>query len=180
MKRGARVLAIDDAPFSKGEEDVLVVGVVWRSGIVEGVLSTRVKKDGSDSTRRLIALVKGTRFKEGLRLILLHSVTLAGFNIVDINELARATGVPVLTLVRKRPNMGDVEKALKRFDDFERRWGLIKRAGRIYRIRGFYCQLAGLGEREAEEALERFGVEGVRLAHLIASGVTRGESKGRM
>ncbi|MEM3030576.1 MAG: DUF99 family protein [Candidatus Micrarchaeia archaeon] len=180
MKRGARVLAIDDAPFTRGEKEVLVVGVVWRSGVVEGVLATRVRRDGSDATAKLAALANNSRFKEGLRLILLHSITLAGFNIVDIKKLAAATGVPVLTLVRRKPDTANVKTALRKFRDFKRRWALIERAGGIHRIGRFYCQFAGVGEREAKEALRQAGAEGLRLAHLIASGVTRGESRGRI
>ncbi|MEM4389651.1 MAG: DUF99 family protein [Candidatus Micrarchaeia archaeon] len=178
MKRGARVLAIDDASFTG--KRVLVVGVVWRSGIVEGVLATYVRRDGNDATAKLIALVNRSRFKEGLRLILLHSITLAGFNIVDINRLAAATGVPVLTVVRRKPNMAEVRRALMKFEDFDRRWALIQRAGGIHKIGNFYCQFAGIDEREAREALRQAGSEGLRLAHLIASGVTTGESRGRI
>ena len=58
FKKEIRVIGIDDAPFNKfGKGNVLVVGVVFRGGMwLDGVLSTKVKVDGTNSTKKLINL----------------------------------------------------------------------------------------------------------------------------
>lgn len=179
MKRGIRVLGLDDSPALKNREKRLVVGVVWRNGIVEGVMSTSVSADGDDSTRKLGRLVNRSRFKQELRALLLQSITLAGFNIVDINRLAQETGLPVIAIVRKKPDEKKVGEALAHTPDFEKKRFLIEKAGKPVRICGWFAQFAGCDKKKAEEVLKITGGEPIRLAHVIASGIVRGESKGR-
>jgi endonuclease V-like protein UPF0215 family len=65
-----------------------------------------------------------------------------------------------------------------------RKWALIRRAGPQEALRGVFVQRAGLTTEEAERLLARHTLHGalpepLRLAHLIAGGVTRGKSRGR-
>ncbi|MBI5158780.1 DUF99 family protein [Candidatus Micrarchaeota archaeon] len=181
MKQGARILGIDDSPFDKqSSERVLTVGVVWRAGIVEGVLSTRVERDGSDSTEKLIELVERSRFKEGLRAILINSITLAGFNIVDINKLSEVLEIPVISIVRRKPDLKKVKKALVHSRDYAKALSLIEKAGVPVAVNKFHVQFAGADLETVEKILRVSGIEPVRLAHIIASGIVKGESKGRM
>ncbi|MFH1285082.1 MAG: DUF99 family protein, partial [Candidatus Micrarchaeota archaeon] len=52
-----RLLGIDDSPFTRRRKNILVVGVVYRSGIVEGILSTTITRDGTDSTEKLFKMI---------------------------------------------------------------------------------------------------------------------------
>jgi len=182
MKPGARVLGIDDSPFTKEDERVLVVGVVWREGAVEGVLSTHVARDGLDSTEKLERMVGSSKFLPQIRLIVMHGVTLAGFNIVNIRDLSEKLSVPVIGVTRKRPCTAAVGKALRNFPDCGERLELIRSAGPVVRIGTIHAQLAGIGADEARKFLSSFeGIpEPVRLAHIIGSGVVRGESHGKV
>lgn len=181
MKQGVRILGIDDSPFDKtSSERVLIVGVVWRAGIVEGILSTRVERDGTDSTEKLFELIKRSRFKEGLRAVLINSVTLAGFNIVDINQLSGELKIPVISVVRRKPDLAKVKKALVHSRDSARALSLIEKAGAPVAVNKFHVQFAGAELETVEKILRVSGIEPIRLAHIIASGVTKGESKGRM
>lgn len=181
MKRGIRILGVDDSPFDKKKtKRVLIVGVVWRDKLVEGVLSTRVKKDGSDSTEQLIKVIEHSRFKEGLRAILINSLTLAGFNIIDIKTLSEKLRVPVITVVRRKPDLAKVRKALSHLQNGDEKWALIQKAGGHASIKGFHVQFAGASRETVEEILSISGIEPVRLAHIIGSGIVRGESSGRI
>ncbi|MEM3555440.1 MAG: DUF99 family protein [Candidatus Micrarchaeia archaeon] len=182
MKAGARVLGIDDSPFTGKTTRVLVIGVVWREGVIEGVLSTYIKKDGLDSTKRIIEMVKNSKFSQQIRLILLHGATLGGFNVVDLNELNRALSIPVIAVTRKKPDMRRVKSALKNLPSWERRIRILESAGKAVRCGKVYCQIAGIEEGEVRKLILSFkGIpEPVRLAHLIGSGVVRGESHGRV
>lgn len=180
MKFGIRVLGIDDAPFSKNTKTVLVVGVVYRSNIIEGILCTKVRKDGRNSTKKLLEMVNNSKFKSQIKVLFIHSITLAGFNIIDINKLSKELEIPIITITRKKPDMKEVEKALLNFKDWKRRLNIIKKAGTVHKYKA-YMQLAGINLEESKKILKGFAPipEPIRLAHLIASGIVRGESKGK-
>jgi hypothetical protein len=186
MKDEIRVLGIDDGYFLKHKDKkVLVVGAVLRGNKdLEGVLSCHITKDGGDSTKRLVELVNGSRHKNQLRYMMTNGTTLGGFNILDINELYEKTRVPVLAVLRKRPDQQKVERALSHFPDKRKRLDKIRKAGQIYSYRRLYFQMAGLTEGQARELIDKTVKIGnlpepVRIAHLIASGVTYGESTKR-
>jgi len=186
MKDEIRVLGIDDGYFLKHRgKKVLVVGAILRGNKdLEGVISCHITKDGSDSTKRLIELVNSSKHRNQLRYMMTNGTTLGGFNILDINELYEKTRVPVLAVLRKRPNRQKVGRALDHFPDKRKRLDKIRKAGQIYSHGRLYFQMAGLSEREAKELIDKTVKIGnlpepVRVAHLIASGVTYGESTKR-
>jgi len=179
MKPGSRILGIDDAPFTRADRSVLTVGVVLRGKTVEGVLSTRIVRDGSDATQRIIAMVRRSRFGTQIKAIMLNSVTLAGFNIVDIGALSAALGVPVITITRRRPRKHAVRRALAHLPAAARKLAFIEKAGPAFKESGFWVQCAGATRETVRSVLRACGIEPIRLAHIIASGVVRGESRGR-
>ncbi len=187
MRSGIRAVGIDDGPFARDfRGDVLVVGAVYRGGDrLEGVLSTRVRRDGRNATDRLVEMIAGSRFHPQLHYVLLDGIALAGFNVVDIDRLWRETGLPVLVVSRNEPHPDAVRAALlEHIPNGAARWALVQRAGAIHPMEGLYCQLAGLDAGEAAELIRitrRHGKlpEPIRTAHLIGAGIARGESRGR-
>jgi hypothetical protein len=188
MKSEIRVLGIDDAPFSFKSVETLVVGVVMRGkSYVEGILSTKVKVDGTDSTAKLIEMINSTRHKQQLRAILVDGVALGGFNVLDIDELAAETNLPVLTITRDKPDLESIENALrKHFTDWKARLELMSR-GEIQKIetshKPIWIKHSGVELSKAKETIQLTTLRGalpepIRLAHLIASGITKGESYG--
>jgi endonuclease V-like protein UPF0215 family len=182
FKRGARFLGIDDSPFAPSSLDVLVVGVVERDGLVEGVLSTRVRRDGDDATEKLCRMLSQSRFLAQVKAILLNSVNLAGFNVVDIRELSARTKKPVIAVVRRKPDAARVMRALANVPNAALKAERMARAGGVAREGSLFFQRAGISEEGARLALrggERVP-ESIRLAHVIAGGIARGESGGRV
>ena len=186
MKDEIRVLGIDDGYFLKHKKGrVLVVGAVLKGGgDLEGILSCSVEKDGRDATKRLIGMINSSKHKRQLRYILTNGTTLAGFNIVDIAELHKKTRLPVVSVLRKKPNLDKVDKALGHFRDKKERLSIMGKAGEINRHRKLWFQVAGVSLSEAKELIDKTLrksniPEPVRIAHLIASGVTYGESTKR-
>lgn len=189
MKLQFRALGIDDAPFKFGDEKVLVIGAVLRvKSYLEGVLRTEIKVDGRDATRKLINLITKSRFKEQVRVIFLDGIALGGFNVVDIQKLSNRTGLPVITLTKHKPDFLKMEHALKKhFKDWKRRLKLIK-STKLEKIgtkhNPIWIGFAGLSLEKAKKLIKQTTVRGrlpepVRIAHLIATGVARGESYGR-
>jgi hypothetical protein len=120
--------------------------------------------------------------------VLLDGVCLGGFNVVDIDELFSSTSLPVITITRDKPDFRKIKLALqKNFEDWKDRWMLIRK-GTLHKIttqhNPIYIKCSGLPLEEAEEIINISTIRGVipepiRIAHLIASGITRGESYGK-
>jgi hypothetical protein len=191
IKKEIRIVGFDDAPFiprTKGK--VPVIGVVFRGGdFLDGVLKTEVSIDGMDSTRVLTKTINNSKHKEQLRVIMMNGITFGGFNTVDISKLYEKTGLPVIVVNRKRPNLKRIRTALQNFEDFEERWKCVERAGKIHKVKieknkNIYFQFKGLKRDEVEKIIRLSCTrslipEPLRVAHLIASALVKGESGGR-
>lgn len=182
----AHVAGFDDAPFDRAHRgDVPVVGTVYSGGRLDGVLVTRVRRDGANATAALARAVAGSRFRAHVQLVMLQGVALAGFNVVDLPRLHAALGVPVLVVVRRRPDLSAVRRALlARVPGGARKWRLIERAGPPEPVCGLYVQRAGLTLEDARRAIARHATnarlpEPLRVAHLIAGALVYGESRHR-
>ncbi len=180
------VVGFDDAPFERDHRgDVPVIGAVFCGARMEGVLAGRVRRDGVNATRSLAHLVNSSRFAPHLQLIFLQGIALAGFNVVDIHELQATTGIPVVAVARRRPDMAAIERALERVPGGRRKWRLLGRTGPMEQLAGVWVQRAGIEARDAERVIARFCInsnipEPLRAAHLIAGAVGRGQSTGRV
>jgi uncharacterized protein len=188
VKSQVRVLGIDDAPFSFGGRKVPIVGVVVRlPGYVEGVMMSEVSVDGEDADRAIIDLLCRSRYREQIRMVMIDGTALGGFNVVDIDNLSRATGIPFCTVTRDRPDLRSMRVALQRnFADWERRFEIIQRhALNELRTRhgSIFVSISGISIEEAEELVQGSTLQGaipepLRLAHLIATASVKGESRG--
>ncbi|HET9982837.1 MAG TPA: DUF99 family protein [Longimicrobiales bacterium] len=183
----SHVIGIDDAPFDREHRgDVPIVGAVFCGSRLEGVLSGRVRRDGANAAREIARMIGGSRFSTHLQLVLLQGIALAGFNVVDVAWLHRALGVPVLVVARRQPDLEAMRDALLgRVRGGRRKWRLIERLGPMEPLAGVFVQRAGLSAAEAEGVIRRFAVhssipEPLRTAHLVAGGLARGESRGRV
>ena len=179
----SHAIGFDDAPFDRTwRGNVRVFGTVYAHGTLHAVLSGQVRRDGRNSTVELARLVGRTQH---LQLILLQGIALAGFNVVDIHRLNMETGLPVLVVARREPDLKKVRAALlDHVPGGSRKWRLIEQAGEMEPCGAVFVQRAGLSLTEAERAIQTFALtsvipEPLRTAHLIASGVTRGHSAGQ-
>ena len=189
MKNQIRLLGIDDSPFTFNEKYATVIGVIMRGGsYVDCVLSSRVSIDGNDATKICKKMVVNTRHRKQLRGVMLDGIALGGFNLVNIQELYSCINLPIITITRDNPDFEKIEKALRNnFEDWKDRLNLMKK-GELHKIETshnpIYVKCAGISLTEAKEIIKLSTIRGVipepiRMAHLIASGVTRGESYGK-
>jgi uncharacterized protein len=187
LKPDARFLAVDDAPHVRADATVPLVGVITRGAqYVEGVLMGEAAVDGADGTEAVLGLAQRSRFRPLLRAILLNGVFVGGLNLVDPTVLHEATGLPVIALVRSEPRPTRVRAAFAAaFDDWRPRWRRVQ-ALTPDRLPGvpLWATLEGITPRDAARFVRHLTVRGnlpepLRLAHVIASGFIRGESRGR-
>lgn len=183
------MLGIDDGPFVKGQGSVPIAGVlVCPPNYVEGVMISSCTVDGDDADRAISNMVNASRFREQVRAIMIDGAALGGFNVVDIKALNDELGMPIITVSRDKPDLGAIGSALKaHFPDWERRLEMIVQnkvrevelpEGRVF------IASAGIEEKDADALVRRCTVRGclpepVRLAHLLATALVRGESKGK-
>lgn len=189
IKPEIRILGIDDSALLN--EKVMIVGTVFRGGDwIDGVLRSEITRDGLDATGVIVAMIKNSRHYDQLRVIMLDGITYGGFNVVDIEELYRETGLPVIVIMRSYPDFEKIRAALRHFSDGEARWEIIKKAGEIEKMvtgrKGtpIYVQKAGIGAKSTEKIIHLTSIrssipEPLRVAHLIATGIILGESKGK-
>jgi hypothetical protein len=185
LKKEIRVLGIDDAPFDKfNDKKTLLIGTFFRGGnFIDGVVSTKINVDGNDATNKIIELVKKTKFYPQLRAIMLDGIAVGGFNVIDITKIHQKTKIPVIVVVRKYPDFKEIERVLIKLKK-KPKIKLLRKAGKVHKAGSIFIQFAGLDLEEAKEILKitctrSFIPEPVRVAHIIASGLTYGESRGK-
>jgi len=192
IKPEIRILGVDDGPFEPRSRGMVpLVGVVFRGGQwLEGVLRTYIERDGTDVTERLVDMVNKSRHRGQLRVILVDGPTFAGFNVLDARKVFRETGLPVIMVSRKLPNMEEIRKAVEHLPRWKERWRILKSAGRIYPVMTgssgaqIYMQVVGINKADAESVVKLTSTrslvpEPLRVAHLIATAMVRGESYGK-
>jgi uncharacterized protein len=182
----SHVVGIDDSPFPRSHRgDVLVVGAVYSGLRLEGVLTSRVRRDGANAARNLARMIGESKFAKQLQLVLLQGIALGGFNVIDLDDLHERLELPLLVVARRAPRLDLIRAALlSRVPGGERKWALIERLEAMEPLAGVYVQRVGIPHEDAERVIQRLAVhsripEPLRAAHLIAGGVTTGESRGR-
>ena len=189
MKGQIRILAIDDGSFSFDDDSTPVVGVAMRlPGYIEGVMVGELEIDGNDATDVLIGMLSGSRYLEQVKLILLDGAALGGFNVVDVNQLYDELAIPIATVTRDRPDYDEIEKALKKhFDDWQARLDLMKSVPLEEFDTGhtpIFVGRVGIEKEQLAGILQASIVQGalpeaLRVAHLVATAISKGESRGR-
>lgn len=180
--RAIRAIGFDDAPFPRrGGARVHLAGVVCSGTRFEGMVWGHVRRDGWDATEVIVRLLLGGKFLPQLHLVLLDGLSFGGFNLVDLEALASRLGRPCAAVMRRPPDLGAVERALRRLPRPERRLRLLRRAGPVHLVPPFAFQVRGAEPGPVAEALARLTDRGhvpepLRLAHLVGAAVRLGES----
>jgi endonuclease V-like protein UPF0215 family len=114
----------------------------------------------------------------------MDGVTFAGFNVVDTKKLSHHLELPVIAVVREKPDMEEIRSALENLPDFEVRWQAMENAGKMSKVETregenpVYMHVAGILWEDAEKIVKKTSTrsnipEALRVAHIIASGLTR-------
>ncbi|MCL4371901.1 DUF99 family protein [Candidatus Marsarchaeota archaeon] len=186
MKEGVRFLAVASGPiYERKKKETLLVGVIGRMGVIEGILSDRVDIDGNNAAQKIAKMARKSRFCDQIKAVAINGIAIAGLNVVDVKTLERRLGVPVVIITRKKPDFKALEKAImnpkdKDADSARGKVEIVKMLNLERPFRkagGFYVQADnrinyGKGVATAFELL--------RIAHMIANGVSTGISKGRI
>ena len=185
-RRWSNVVAFDDGPFDRDHRgDVPLVGAIYSLHRLDGVLVGSVRRDGANATRAIIALLERSQFRGHVQAVLLQGIALAGFNVVDLHGLHESTGLPVVVVARRRPDLAAIRRTLlARVRGGRRKWALVERAGPMEPVGRVWTQRVGLSRPDVERMLAGLTIHGVlpepiRTAHLIAGAIVTGVSRGR-
>lgn len=189
VKEEIRILGWDDGPFEfKKRGKTVLIGTVFRGGsFMDGMLKQEIEVDGTDAEEKIIRATKRSKFKD-LRVIMLDGITFGGFNTVNIHNIFRKTGLPVIVFNRKKPNFEKFTKALEKLPHKNKRLKCVNDAGPVYwtsvRDKKVCFQVAGIGSKDAAKIIQKSATrsnvpEPIRIAHIIATASVFGESRGR-
>ncbi len=181
------VLGIDDSPFDKRQaEPVRIVAVLMEGNdLVEGMAVTEFPVDGDDASRFLAEWIKKMRWEAALNAVVLGGITLAGLGLVDIEDLAERLGLAVLAVTRRATGRSRIGEALDAAGLTDR-LPIVNRTPAAIRVHpGLHLAFAGTDREHAialvDATLRKSRMpEPLRLAHLIASALVRGQSRGRV
>ncbi len=172
-----RVLSIDEGSFSKQEQSqALLVGCLLHDNRIAKVTLTSVTIDGRDATKRVLKIARSGPHPD---LILIGSISIAGFNIIDPYLVNSVLGTPLLVVNKERPRLLCVEIALrKHFKDWRDRLKVFRRMGSPKRLRlsrrgVLYYYAVGIDTKRGSELLSRLAVLGstpepLRVARILA------------
>jgi endonuclease V-like protein UPF0215 family len=181
------VLGVDDAPFEKGQaEPVPIVGVMMEGAdLVENVAVTAFPVDGDGATEFLGDWIGTLRSFPSLQGVILGGITLAGLGLVDVPRLTSRLNVPVLTVTRRDPATSQLADALTAAK-LEGRLPILERAPAAFQLLdGLYVSYSGIDEKGASRLVKATlrksnFPEPLGVAHLVASALVLGESRGRV
>ena len=185
LRKETRVIGIDDGPFFKFRHgEVLIVGTVYRGGdYMDGIVSTTAKVDGDDSTKNIAKMINKSKFKSQIRAIFLNGIAVGGFNIIDLVKLSKLTKLPVIAVTRRYPDLPIIFKTLKELG-MSKKIKLIKQLPEPTKIGRVYVQHIGIDLNKTIQFMKLTTIhsdvpEPLRISHIIAAGVVKGESRGR-
>jgi uncharacterized protein len=181
------VLGIDDGPFEKHRPAARapIVGVMMEGhDLVEAVAITDFPVDGAGVTLFLAEWIRARRFAPTLHGVLFNGITVAGLAVLDPAALARDLVAPVVVVNRQARSDAPLRSALERAG-FADRVALLEAAPASLALPGgIHASIAGGTPELAAALMARTRMksdlpEPLRLAHLFAHALVRGESRGR-
>ncbi|MBI4362757.1 MAG: DUF99 family protein [Euryarchaeota archaeon] len=189
-KPGIRALGIAES-FSRARKTPaeplggksVVAGVVLRAdGALDGAALSEITVGGMDATRGVLDLLH-TLHREDLQVVLLGGCVWAWFNIVDLQEVARAARAPLVCITYEESR--GLDKYLKEYfpGDWEERLAAYRSLGQreptwLPSGHSVYVRSFGLTRSEVQEVLGRFTRHGrvpepIRVARLVARAALR-------
>jgi endonuclease V-like protein UPF0215 family len=184
LKEGVRYIAIASGPIGKGAT-TLLIGVIFRDNYIEGLLSTKIRADGADSTDKIIKMIRRSRFRAEVRILLLNGIALAGLNIINPQELEKRLRVKVVLLNRRRQNASELVNALNEFSratktNVMERIAIVEESRKMNTLTTNGLSLQSSLDGSYLKKFAKSAFEALRVAHIIARGISTGESKGRL
>ena len=113
MSKQQLFIGISEVPFKKGMiQNATIIGAVVKDSNLECVVSGKVVVDGIDATDEIFKMIAATRRARQIKAIFLKGISVAGFNVIDIERLFDMTKIPIIVYITSPPEISKIEKAL--------------------------------------------------------------------
>jgi uncharacterized protein len=175
-KKAIRALGVAES-FRPTAKKSTLAGVVVRTDlVVDGFVFGAATVGGDDATRAVLKMYR--RLKRGdVNLIMLAGCVISRYNIIDVDEVARKSGLPVICLTYNESR--GLEDAIRRhFEHPEGRIESYRKLGARSPVllrtgHTIYVRNARISDSDAKSVLDAFTLQGgvpepVRLAKLLA------------
>lgn len=175
-KKAIRALGVAES-FRPTAKKSTLTGVVMRTDlIVDGFIFGAATVGGDDATSAVLKMFRKLR-RADVNLILLSGCIISRYNIIDVDEVARGSGLPVVCLTYNESR--GIEHAIrKHFERPEERIERYRKLGRrttilLHTGHRAYVRNSQISEADAKRVLDSFTLQGVvpepiRLARLLA------------
>lgn len=111
-------------PFKKGMTPLVLLTAEGIRPLK--VTVSEVEIDGMDATEKIVRAILNSRWK--VEILFSRSLPVAGFNLIDPEEVFKSTGVPSVFVLEEEPDREAVEGALRRhFSDWRRRLAVLRK-----------------------------------------------------
>lgn len=125
-------------PFKRGKTPLVLLAAAGIRPLK--VTISDVEIDGMDATEKIVGAILSSEWK--IEILFSRSVPVAGFNLIDPEEIFKITGVPSVFVLGEEPDSGAVEFALRRhFPDWRRRLEVLRKPIGPHRF-----EVPGIGE----------------------------------
>ncbi len=184
MKPAARLLGIAESGIMGASHTVLGGVVLRRDLIIDGMVWDHATIRGTDSTETILRMLENLA-RTDINGIILHGTVIAGYNIININQLNQETSSPVIS-VTKQPQE-DLKKHLQSTfpTDWNRRWTIAQQNGKIKSVEiepnsCIYVQFTGCELEVVKGVISRFThfgaiPEPIRVARMFARAIVKKE-----
>jgi len=175
-KKAIRALGVAESFRPRAKESILA-GVVMRTDlVVDGLVFGAATVGGDDATDSVLKMFR--RLKRGdVNLILLSGCIISRYNIVDVDEVSRRSGLPVICLTYNES--GGIEHAIrKNFEHPEERIARYRKLGGrapvpLHTGHRVFVRSAQISQADAKAVLDAFTLQGavpepIRVARLLA------------
>lgn len=174
--KAIRALGIAES-FAPSATRSTLGGVVMRTDlVVDGLVLGTATVEGTDATRAVLRIYRKLA-REDVNVIILSGCVISRYNIVDVDEVARRSGLPVICLTYNE-SKGIVGAIRSHFPEPEERVLQYKRLGGRTSVKlrtghPVYVRCASIAPDSARAVLDAFTLQGVvpepvRLAKLLA------------
>lgn len=178
-KKGIRALGIAESFHTDLANDrSILAGVVMRSDmIVDGFVFGSAIIHGDDSTSQIISMHQKLR-RNDINLLMIGGAVISLFNIINIDEVGRSIGLPVISVTFKKSE--GLDEPIKRhfpsgWEDKLKAYEKISNRDEVKLWTGHsvYVRYHGLQLDETKKTLDKFLKQGavpepIRLAQLLA------------
>jgi uncharacterized protein len=175
-KKAIRALGIAES-FRPDAKRSTLAGVVMRTDlVVDGFVFGTATVGGEDATSSVLRMFRKLR-RADVNLILLSGCIISRYNIIDVDELAKRSGLPVVCLTYNESR--GIEHAIRtHFESPEDRIERYRKLGGrtpilLHTGHRAYVRNSQISDADAKRVLDAFTLQGVvpepiRLARLLA------------